>query len=225
MKIKMELLSDLCTSSGDSLSSIVDIETAVDEYGIPYIPSKRIKGVLREAGETLCKLGHYNLQDLDNIFGKPGQMHGGLLRIDNGRIENYESIKSYLESCYSQHLNLTTKFFTKDYITDYFTTIREQTSIDKKTYTAKDNSLRKLRAIKKGNIFYFPIEIPGEFIKLFEDCCRLTRNIGLNRTRGFGEVKLTLIADTPVKTKILKESKRYIETRALGLPGGLLDYL
>lgn len=205
MKIKMELLSDLCTSSGDSLSPTVDIEIAVDEYGTPYIPSKRIKGVLREVGETLCKLEHYNLQDLDSIFGKPGQMHGGLLRIDNGRIENYESIKSYLESCYSQHSNPMIKFFIKDYIIDYFTIIRDQTSIDKKTYMAKDNSLRKLRAIKKGNIFYFPIEIPGKFIKLFEDCCKLTRNIGLNRTRGFGEVKLTLIDDTPVKTKILHD--------------------
>lgn len=207
MKLKMELLSDLCASSGDSLSPMVDIDVVVDEYGIPYIPSKRVKGVLREAGETLCKLGYYDFEELDNIFGKPGQLSGGSLRIDNGRIEKYECIKDYIDSCYSNQKSDMKSFLGKDYIIDYFTVLRDQTSIDDKTYMAKDKSLRKVRAIKKGNAFYFPLEISNKHRKLFEDCCKLTRNIGLNRTRGFGEVKLTLVNDDVFYENLIDREK------------------
>ena len=45
MKIIIRLLSDLCTCSGETYNSIVDTDVVYDEYGIPYIPAKRIKDV------------------------------------------------------------------------------------------------------------------------------------------------------------------------------------
>ena len=41
MKIRIELLSDLCTYSGETYNSLVDMDVIYDEYGIPYIPAKR----------------------------------------------------------------------------------------------------------------------------------------------------------------------------------------
>ena len=46
MKIRIELLSDLCTYSGETYNSLVDMDVIYDEYGIPYIPAKRIKGCM-----------------------------------------------------------------------------------------------------------------------------------------------------------------------------------
>ena len=46
MKITIKLLSDLCTASGETHNSMVDTDIVYDEYGIPYIPAKRIKGCI-----------------------------------------------------------------------------------------------------------------------------------------------------------------------------------
>ena len=56
MKIKIELLSDLCTASGEAHNSLIDSDVTYDEWGIPYIPAKRLKGCIREAALELVEL-------------------------------------------------------------------------------------------------------------------------------------------------------------------------
>ena len=48
MKIEMKLLSDAIPGSGEGLAGIIDADITYDEYGIPYIPAKRIKGILKD---------------------------------------------------------------------------------------------------------------------------------------------------------------------------------
>ena len=48
-KLQIELKSDLCAGSGESLGSLIDTDICYDEYGFPYIPSKRLKGLIKEA--------------------------------------------------------------------------------------------------------------------------------------------------------------------------------
>ena len=57
MKITIKLLSDLCTASGETHNSMVDTDIVYDEYGIPYIPAKRIKGCIREAALEMMEMG------------------------------------------------------------------------------------------------------------------------------------------------------------------------
>ena len=57
MKLKIELLSDLCTYSGDTFNSVVDTDVVYDQYGLPYIPAKRLKGCIRESCMELAELG------------------------------------------------------------------------------------------------------------------------------------------------------------------------
>ena len=45
LKIKMQSM--LLPGAGGG-SAVVDTETVHDEYGIPYIPARRLKGLLRE---------------------------------------------------------------------------------------------------------------------------------------------------------------------------------
>ena len=47
-KLQIQLKSDLCASSGDSFGSLIDNDICYDKYGFPYIPAKRLKGILRE---------------------------------------------------------------------------------------------------------------------------------------------------------------------------------
>lgn len=45
MKLKIELLSDFCTGSGEGFNSTVDTDAVFDEYGFPYIPAKRLRSL------------------------------------------------------------------------------------------------------------------------------------------------------------------------------------
>ena len=46
--LKIELLSDVIFSGGESIVSVSDIDELYDEYKIPYYKGKSIKGNIRE---------------------------------------------------------------------------------------------------------------------------------------------------------------------------------
>ena len=50
LRIKLE--SDFCTATGEDTPGIVNMVTATED-GVPYIPAKRIKGCLLEAGREM----------------------------------------------------------------------------------------------------------------------------------------------------------------------------
>lgn len=194
MRLEMELLSDLCSASGENSSGIVDIDICFDELGLPYIPAKRIKGCLREAALELleCKNDENGFELIDKIFGKSGDMEGGELYIGNGYLENYDELRKGIIS--AKEDKKLEKIFNRQRIQDNYTRIRVQTSIDDNTKTAKENSLRVTRVINKGNKFYFEVKIDDEEEQdLLKEACKVLRSIGLRRTRGFGEVSLSLI--------------------------------
>ena len=77
MKITIKLLSDLCTASGETHNSMVDTDIVYDEYGIPYIPAKRIKGCIREAALEMMEMGLIEQLQYLKIFGKEGNQRSG----------------------------------------------------------------------------------------------------------------------------------------------------
>lgn len=52
-KIKIELMSDLCAGSGYSFAGVIDSDVSYDEYGLPFLPARRLKGCMREAAELV----------------------------------------------------------------------------------------------------------------------------------------------------------------------------
>ena len=72
MKIKIKLLSDLCTASGETHNSLIDLDVVYDEYGLPYIPAKRLKGCIREAALEMQELGLVTETQFGQMFGQSG---------------------------------------------------------------------------------------------------------------------------------------------------------
>lgn len=68
MKITIKLLSDLCTCSGETYNSVVDMDVVYDENGIPYIPAKRIKGCIREAALEMKEMGFISEAQYENLM-------------------------------------------------------------------------------------------------------------------------------------------------------------
>lgn len=189
-KIKITLKSDLCAGSGYSYAGIIDSDICYSKNGIPYIPARRIKGCLREAAEIV--LGE---SETEKIFGKSGNRLMGNICIGNAYLDNYADIEEEIEdlknSGYKNILN-TQK------VLEQFSSIRAQTAINEETGSSLKNSLRYTRVVnryspleKKELSFISDIEFNYDE-KVIENIVKALRHIGINRSRGLGNIKCSL---------------------------------
>ncbi|MDY2627586.1 MAG: hypothetical protein SOW08_04610 [Lachnospiraceae bacterium] len=58
--LEIRLRSDLCAGNGESVGNSVDTDVCMDTAGLPYIPSRRLKGCLKQAAYDLQKMKYPN---------------------------------------------------------------------------------------------------------------------------------------------------------------------
>lgn len=195
--IEMELLSDSIPYCGEGLAGIIDIDINYDEYGLPFIPAKRIKGVLKEAAMDLCDFNVLSDGIVEKIFGKSGTDYGCDFRLSDGYLKNYNYMSNYLR-------NTDLLIFNRQSVLEYFTYTRSQTTLEEEGF-AKENSLRTFRILRKGLKFDFDVSINPEWKADFERILKAAKSFGLRRTRGFGKISLTLKEQLPVSDTQLTE--------------------
>lgn len=193
-KLEIKLLSDAIIGSAEGYGAIVDNDIVYDELGIPFIPAKRVKGVLRDSLDELnnhfISSGIKYIFDKELLFGTSGNQTG-LLFFSNLYIEEYDKNREWLSYFKSKEgdykLNIS-----QQKILNTFTSIRTSTTIDKDKGTSKKGSLRKFRSLNSGNKFYCEIEIEEKYVEQFALICQNVRSMGTKRNRGFGSVAFTL---------------------------------
>lgn len=201
MIISIKLLSDLCCYSGEVYNTTVDTDVVYDDYGLPYIPAKRLKGCIREAALELYEMGlmpHYNA-----IFGKEGS-EASAFTISNARLENYDAKVKELKQFEK------TDFVNQQNVLSLYTYLRTQTAVDTNTGTAIENSLRTLRVLKKGLIFYADVDLENNaYVKEFKNAVSMVKHMGVSRTRGLGlvELKIKNNLSASVKHVLFKENE------------------
>jgi len=214
IKMKVELISDTISGSGEGFGAIIDTDCQYDEYGIPFISAKRIKGTLRNSLNDLLEMPAVskanNFVDeadrekvLDTVFGKKGSMQSSSIAISDFVVENYDLAKSWFSYLIDQYPNI----FSSETILSTFTNIRTQTEIE--NGIAVPHSLRTSRAVNKGLKFMADITIEKEDEKIEELlalACANLRRIGTKRNRGLGDIQCELIGDI-VPTAISKFEK------------------
>ena len=182
-KIKITLLSDLCTSDGSSYNSSINTDVCYDAYGFPYIPGKRIKGCLRECAIELLDWNVLTVQDVERLFGTD-ELNGGV-RIGNAYLYDYDSMIKVIDSG--------NVLFHPQNIMSKYTYVREQTAINYYTGTAKGKGmLRSNRVVAKGKVFETDVEFDKDLEAHLQKCCRIFTHMGMYRTRGYGEIKAEL---------------------------------
>jgi len=198
-KIKITLKSDLCSGSGQGFSGIIDTDVCHDKYGLPYIPARRLKGVLLDAA------GYINIccKTKNQIFGVRGDIKSGSLRLGNAKIGCHKCYKGFREDLKNSNLN-------SQKVLALFTDTKAQTAIEDDT--ADEDSLRFTRTVNQyspldGNEvrFFAECEIGGKYIEEFKKICKAVRNIGIERTRGLGAVRVELVMDD-IKEKKKREN-------------------
>lgn len=197
-KLKIKLYSDTCCGSGEGNAVFQDIKSCYDDMGFPVIQGRRIKGLLREKAVFLKEYGYklkgtsHDVNDelIINVFGN-GAKEGGV-RIGNAYIENYKEILAEIKSC-DDSLK---KIISPGAVERVYTVDRSSTSIQEGKETAKTNSLRLIGAFPKGSNFEADISLSFDKntpeYELFETCVKLLRNIGINKSRGYGEAVCAL---------------------------------
>ena len=214
--MKIELKSDLCAGVGKHYAAILDLDTALDEFGLPYIPSRRLKGCMREAAEMI------GIQSINEIFGVSGKGESGSLRIGNAVIKNYVGTVTAIRENGILH----------NEVTNLFCYTRQETAIDSKTSTAKEGTLRFIRVVNKDYpnsdnpmCFYAPIEFDDEYENEIKKTCKALRNIGYHRNRGLGAVEcsLTDMTDTfQLKEQAFEDETEYEMRYQIFLDGDLM---
>lgn len=179
----IKLLSDLCVSDGGVYNSAIDTDACYDKQGLPYIPARRIKGCLKECADELNDWGI--AIPTEKLFGRGGNQPG-TVRIGNARLADFHS---YRETLLQNAGSVVTH---PQNVLREFSYIRTQTSIDYETGTAKDHSLRMMRVVKRGLHFEAEVVMQECDFSSVEKCCTIMNHMGMARTRGFGEIAVTL---------------------------------
>ena len=86
--LHIELLSDLCSASGDGFAGVVDTDICYEDNGRPYIPGKRIKGCLRECGLDILSVDNSYEADFSRLFGSIGVVKISCPKQTQGNLPN-----------------------------------------------------------------------------------------------------------------------------------------
>jgi len=184
--MQIQLLSDTLIGSAQGYGAIIDKDSVFDEVGLPIIPGKRIKGILREQAELLEKFG--GLNSVDVLFGKSGLVDKSTeyLSVSSFTLADYQANKEYLKYLIQEGQ------ISRSEVIEYFTTLRMMTSIDKDGIAA-DTSLRTFRVLNKGLVFTGELHFDHSQKTYFYSIISLIRRIGSMRNRGLGHIRCTLI--------------------------------
>ena len=199
--LEITLLSPLTSAAGEGRIGLVDCDVAYDDTGLPILPGRRLKGLWREAYRDVVDAAGLCGQKRTaaaEIFGEIGQRPSdgaACLHVGNAElhIPNASSLREWLDYL-QQESNLHL-----DDVMQHFATLRPQTSIDRDTGAALENTFRTTRTLKAGFVFRAPVhfvEPPNNTVleALVLGAAALQR-MGTARTRGLGKVSCRFICD------------------------------
>jgi hypothetical protein len=198
IKLQVKLLSDACFA-GSSLLLLSDADTCqeLDEFGLPIIGARSLRGLLVEQCAVIFNAMNSHAKDwietARRLYGYPGGNESGVLRLSDARMP--KDIIELLQRSKSQDIVV------KRLIARSMTIIRRQTRIDENSGTAKDGSLRATRMAKKGlclesSVYMEKSSSDVDYNKekaLLAACVRLVKNGGVNRSRGWGRIDMSLL--------------------------------
>lgn len=194
LHLKIQLIEAVCPASGLGEPGVVDRDVILNPAGIPRIPGRRLKGVLRDEYEQLCAgpLGA-ELPHPDELFGSSGQRTAAI-RIGDARLIWPEAPEFDMEAWIASVLDLgdgpNNKLLWPDEITRQFTEIRRQTRIERETGAAKEDTLRFTRVLKADQVFSAQVAAHDDRHRnALAFAAAAVKVMGAGRSRGIGRVK------------------------------------
>ncbi len=195
MKIEIETKSAVLLGSGEGRGSLVDADIIFDDYGLPYFPARRLKGLLRESALeivemlTLCGAGSLLPKvSVETVFGTGS--NEAVVKFYDLKILDYATVSAWLRWAFDKYSDL----FSAEMVLQTMTEIRYQTAIDRQGL-ARENSLRSSRVLCSPQTFTGQVYLESscnEAIPLLALACANLKHVGSQRNRGLGKVRACL---------------------------------
>lgn len=164
----------------------VDNRIDRDADGLPYIPGKMLKGLIRDACLRLQAAGNSKYDFIDEVFGSSGNTDG-LSRTST------ETGKIYISDAkLSEGLRNALKKEENQKAKDALTRNVYSTAIDEESGTAKENSLRGYEvAVPMVLSAHLECDCSDEEMNAIElAATKLVYAVGSHKSRGLGEVTI-----------------------------------
>lgn len=195
--LTIKLLSPTMLMSGQGDVN-TDSTIVHDRYGIPFIPAKRVRGVLYESALEVAEMmkaagiGAFTIDDVKGLFNRlEGVEDNPRMSISNLNIADYDVVATELAALEAQYPAV----FTKERVLEEYTSMRYYTSIDKETGSTVEGTLHNSRVLNRGLTFIGKIDVVDmtDTEGFILSCAvRNLTGIGGKRNRGFGQVECTI---------------------------------
>lgn len=193
IKYTINFFSEWHTGSGLTSGSDLDSLVIRDKNGLPYIPGKTLKGLLKEAAKELIELGKCDLIFTNLIFGSPSVELENNSEPSDDR-EDYQARQGlcfFSNATLSEELSLVVK--TKQ-LSSFFYRSLASTAIEEKSGVAKKHSLRIMETtipcLLNAEITDFPDK--PELKAQIDSCFKWIKRLGQNRNRGLGRCQFEI---------------------------------
>lgn len=170
----------------------VDSSVIHDEFGVPYFPAKRLRGLLYESAVEVVEMAERCGKPfltkciVDELFHHVEDTPVRLI-IQNFYLQGYETMRAdwkYIQQAYK-------KYIRPEQVLEAYTSLRYQTEIDAQTGVAKDHSLRNIRVVNAPLAFSGSIEVQSgtnDHVEALALALQNLRGAGQKRNRGFGKI-------------------------------------
>lgn len=198
--LKIELESDAAFGRGDGVAGKLDAEVQHDQYGLPYLGGKTLKGLLtatcaevwfalKQSRPELLSEWEYHAQ---RLFGSPGSQieDAAILHVGDAKLPQD------LRAAIAQEIEL--KALTRKQVLGTLTTLRRQTAMDPESGAPLKHSLRTVRVILRKTPFVAQLNFLNPPDREFRDlallaaCVKAFRRAGSDRNRGRGRLSAEL---------------------------------
>ncbi len=187
--LNIDIRSYWMSGTGRGGGALLDATTRRDPQGVPVLPGRHIKGLLRDAVEKAEQLAWPGFDGLaETLFGERGleldhPARPGCLRVSDGQLPR--EVGNWLGSEAG-----------RDARERLFRTVHS-TAIDPATGVALDHSLRGYEVViplaLEAEIATVPgREAPSAWEQRLGEALSLVRHVGAHRHRGLGRATLTL---------------------------------
>ena len=176
-----------------------------DEYGFPYFPAKRFKGLLYESAlevQEMFELSGFTFESsiIEDIFhhhsSNKGKVSEVQLIVPNFYLLPQEKYQQFCQEWqYLQNPKYYGEIFRPSDILEIYTSLRYQTQLI--DGVAADGSLHNMRVLNAGLTFQGTLELINGIEKHLNFLALAVRNLtsaGLKRNRGFGKINCSILS-------------------------------
>lgn len=184
----IEFYSDWHCGSGLSAGADVDLLVIKDRDGLPFVPGKTMKGLLREAVEEICRLSKAgNEAEISKAFGR--SLDREVQKDVYNKAQAQQGSCFFTNAILEDHLSNSIK---GTHYVQYLYRAVAATAIDEGGI-ATENSLRRMEVCIPCTLMGKILDVPVGMSEAMANGMKYIKRLGQNRNRGLGRCSLKVL--------------------------------